>query len=495
MPSPTGEFKLKGLLNLDSPQSSQVTSGPLYLIGVRTMVAFQTSEDFASMWYTMEFAMEDGSVHEIKITKELVEEMHDNTETQVAFQQMVAKTLTEKIDKAMEDLFVNGCGPPGLQSEKPVTVAPSLILYPFTPGQHTEAPMNTTTDKDTIEFMRQRPHARARDLSKVPCTTIAQAMQERIGKTIAQTLVKPEPRAVQFYLFNHAASILEERYGPKEPLPPKPWQLFEAYHYFLNKAVIEAAYYLILICTREIRHGKNIIGKQNAKIFESYSPEVQKFFQSIPGDSQEAQMKFRQAPPDVHLGQWTDFMERGFFVSGWGGSYGGKKWGEIAKQLNLWVHGHISGIGLLDVIWALCHNGGPIFNKGMIYNSYNGSRLKMILDVQRAGFMPQYVLEGNTKDTETAKIMDLALGACGPELTGLGYVDWFSVEATGVGTYGPQCEKQTMKHGQPVSVGGQEKNDLLAELLDTAQAAQAGQWTAKTFNLKGTTFGMVVPVS
>jgi hypothetical protein len=47
---------------------------------------------------------------------------------------------------------------------------------------------------------------------------------------------------------------------------------------------------------------------------------------------------------------------------------------------------------MLDTVWTLVHNGGPIFNKGMLYGCYDGDALQQVLDVQRAGMMPRLVL-------------------------------------------------------------------------------------------------------
>jgi hypothetical protein len=51
---------------------------------------------------------------------------------------------------------------------------------------------------------------------------------------------------------------------------------------------------------------------------------------------------------------------------------------------------------MLDTGFALCHNNGPIFNKGLVYTGYSGE-IRTMLDVQRAGQIPQLVNDAVNK--------------------------------------------------------------------------------------------------
>ena len=54
------------------------------------------------------------------------------------------------------------------------------------------------------------------------------------------------------------------------------------------------------------------------------------------------------------------------------------------------VSGEFSAEMMLDTVWTLAHNGGPIFNKGQFY-ACTANALR-ILDVQRSGQIPEAVL-------------------------------------------------------------------------------------------------------
>lgn len=335
-----------------------------------------------------------------------------------------------------------------------------------------------TSETDTLRFqLNQRPNMVQRDIGDVTCLAVAKAMTFRIGNSIAEKLVSPERRAIEFYLYNHAIGLLEKKFSKDEPLPIEVLEFINDYHDFLNLATVEAVYYLILICTRESRHAKGFAQK-GGQVYAKYGHEVKNFHQSLLScNSGSAQMRFRETPPDCTLACWTGFMEECFFTKGcWSTSMGGPRWGDIAKQLHKWVSGKISSVGLLDVIWALCHNGGPIFNKGMIYSNYNLEKLRTILDVQRAGFIPEFVRYLQNEDHKflkeshsIVKIWETAKKILGSEWEGNGFVDWFKVEASGTKKYPEAKALQVKIYGQPTWVGGQEKEGLLAGLKTAAE--------------------------
>src|SRR5208283_4005185 len=93
----------------------------------------------------------------------------------------------------------------------------------------------------------------------------------------------------------------------------------------------------------------------------------------------------------MDIGTFCKGLAWQFYKCKWAGGYGGKKWGVVTDCLARFVTGEFSAEMMLDTVWTLAHNGGPIFNKGQFYACY-GHTLYRILDVQRSGQIPEAVL-------------------------------------------------------------------------------------------------------
>ena len=101
-------------------------------------------------------------------------------------------------------------------------------------------------------------------------------------------------------------------------------------------------------------------------------------------------------------------METVFYKGGFGSSFGGPAWGEVAKTLRMFVGGEISLVLMADVGFALAHNNGPIFNKGRLYTGYHDT-FTLILDVQRAGQIP-HLVESYLESDPTASMTGMDKG-------------------------------------------------------------------------------------
>ena len=91
------------------------------------------------------------------------------------------------------------------------------------------------------------------------------------------------------------------------------------------------------------------------------------------------------------IGKFCEALAWQFYHCKWAGGYGGKKWGVVTDCLVRFVKGEFSAEMMMDTVWTLSHNSGPIFNKGQFYGMY-GHNLYRILDVQRSGQVPEAVL-------------------------------------------------------------------------------------------------------
>jgi hypothetical protein len=89
----------------------------------------------------------------------------------------------------------------------------------------------------------------------------------------------------------------------------------------------------------------------------------------------------------------------------------------------------------VDISWALAHNGGPIFNKGMFFSHPSNPDLYKVLDVQRAGLMPGFVLQYGSPKGHDQELTDLANWICN-RFEDAPTVDWDAVQKAGaVGGY------------------------------------------------------------
>ena len=149
-----------------------------------------------------------------------------------------------------------------------------------------------------------------------------------------------------------------------------------------------------------------------------------------------------------------------FYNSKWNGGYGGKKWGIVTDCLVRFVFGEFYAEMMLDTVWTLSHNNGPIFNKGIFTSaiarySCCGSlmcsgRARSRRRCSTTRRSPPYV------DARPARDDDAAAG----DVPGSGkdHVDWYVVKALGgLGNYEADKVQQTAeaRHVAPRRRGGE----------------------------------------
>ena len=199
----------------------------------------------------------------------------------------------------------------------------------------------------------------------------------------------------------------------------------------MGRKAIRASYYLIWICTREARHNKSL-SADLPKVGKLFGPVMQKWM-SAAGGEDGISKRFLNTPPDMPIGTYCKAIAWMFHNSQWSGGYGGKKWGIVTDCLVRFVDGEYSAEMMLDTVWTLAHNGGPIFNKGQFYACYNSSSLYRILDVQRSGQVPEGILYDHViQEYAPAPLKTLMMDVRKRFGDKLGeYVDWVKVEALG----------------------------------------------------------------
>jgi hypothetical protein len=260
----------------------------------------------------------------------------------------------------------------------------------------------------------------------------------------------PDSEAIQFYLFNHLASIVRSRFTAHEVLPDWARDVMRVYKDILGNQGVRLTVYMGLITTRESRHmgSKDSAWWENS-IVKPYGKPCYSFHSKIKGKSSGSVVEsLMGSPPAVEVGKFYNAIQTMFFDGPFSSSYGGPPWGEITKCLCQFLDGKTTQEMMIDTAYTLAHNNGPMFNKGMVYDHY-GPELKKILDVQRSGQIPQYVIEYGDKHLtkEQDKVFTAAVYALPGEFTK--YVDWYEVEKLGaLGEYPVEKAQQDKKYGK-----------------------------------------------
>jgi hypothetical protein len=313
--------------------------------------------------------------------------------------------------------------------------------------------MSITAPRDTLAYqIYGRPLTTKRHLRNFPAAQVMECINELIKQNPNITGERPETSAIMFYMLNHAVAEVRRKFYQYQPLGPMQ-EILELYHRYGSSMAVRMAYYLLLICARESRHVKNA-DMLRQKIVKQFGQAAYEHLRLTPDSADTAVMYLRDNPPKCTIGQYCEMMEWVFVYGKWPTHYGGPRWGEIARTLNRLLSGEFTPEMMLDTAYTLAHNGGPIFNKGMLFAAYEGAALRMVLDVQRAGMIPQLVAnEEIHKKYLTSTVQD-AFATCsallGPEWSAPGYVDWFKVESLGaLGNYTQQKHSQAHAHGIP----------------------------------------------
>ena len=313
-----------------------------------------------------------------------------------------------------------------------------------------------TAPKNTLRYqLGARPMTMHLDQSSTPLEATVKRLNGFMSSNNSN--VAPEAEALWFYMLNHAVAEVRKRVHLDQPLGQYAIVL-EAYGKALPMRAARLFYYLLLICTRESRHVHNSSGSafwdNHANKFGS---KLSNFQKAIKGTGSSGAADYlKNNPPKVTIGEYVDSLRYVFYKGGYSGGYGGPKWGQVTDAMVEFVHGRYTAEMMLDVGWTLCHNGGPIFNKGMLYKTYSHGPLNKILDVQRAGQIPQLICDtqsGNAPDVH--KYVTQPMGAVFHNIQGIlgddvfgGYVDWWLVEALGsLGSYKSEKNNQASIHG------------------------------------------------
>ncbi len=318
--------------------------------------------------------------------------------------------------------------------------------------------MAITDPTDTLAYHQSRALTTPRNMSAVPISSVSAAINAYQNTSAGMHQAYPEAEALWFYGLNHGMSFIQSQYAPLEPLDPMDATFVNEYHLKMGQSAVRAFYYLLLICVREARHNKSL-AKDKANIATEFGYALGEFHASGGGEDG-VHKKLLSQPPLGTIGNLTRSLCWVFYNSQWTHGYGGKAWGAVADCLNRFVHGNTTAEMMLDTVWTLAHNNGPIFNKGHFYHVYNGEIIIKLLDVQRSGQIPEMILyhtlSSNYANAALKEKMQF-LDARFPGKIGK-YVDWYAVEALGsVNSYHNEKTIQLSKYGPSLLASEAEK--------------------------------------
>lgn len=299
----------------------------------------------------------------------------------------IGKTPFDKPAKNSTIKFNHG---PGITSETPDT-EDALASVISSHSVMENSPMSLSATR-TLNEDRARPACIFRSTADLNCSELSKRLAWYDEN--APLKHQPENDAVNFYLLNHAMHEVSTRVDGNQSLGVYQ-PIADAYHLTIAECGLRMLYYLICITTREARHVRSKIKSIPDKLHpKGVHPIHAQWILDLPSDEEKAPKQFKKSPPPMSIGKYADMLYEVFMLPGWGGSYGGEKWAKITDAWRKLAYGQISFEMLLDMGFALAHNGGPIFNKGIYYKHYDHSTLVRILNVQRAGQMPQFVCSG-----------------------------------------------------------------------------------------------------
>lgn len=251
-------------------------------------------------------------------------------------------------------------------------------------------------DYDTLAYhAKERPGTMRRSLAHVPLKQIGPAAKASVQKVGGKVTATRE--AISFYLLAHAMNEIGLRVDKHEPLGDM-LPVVEQYHHALNNLGYRLFNYIVIITTRETRHISN---SQHHALESIHGYECRNLTDQVKAHSQEALFNYTG---DLTLGKYLDYVLDIYNPQHvtWSSAFGGEAWGSVTQALRDFVYGDMNMEMLLDVGYTLAHNGGPIFDKGFHYQG--STSLLKVLDVQRAGQIPNLVKSGQVSGVEAGHL-------------------------------------------------------------------------------------------
>lgn len=257
--------------------------------------------------------------------------------------------------------------------------------------------MGAALEKETLAYQLARPGGVFHDFRGHNLEYFVSTYKKRkpsLGK------VGVEKAAFDFYFRNHIVALIQQKYDPEQPLDTL-FPIVENYMSMISEMTSRLFYYTLLIITRESRHSKHF---QNVLDGREFATTSRMFVDSINGMGSDGAVQYLiNHPPSMPIGAYVGNVEYLFDNAGYSSGYGGPPWGNIARTLRKMIEGEYTPIMFLDTGYTLAHNGGPMFNKGMLYKHQSSSKLMKLLDEQAKGKLVDHVNRYSTGKTSSLK--------------------------------------------------------------------------------------------
>lgn len=243
----------------------------------------------------------------------------------------------------------------------------------------------------TLAHYLAAPQRHAVSLSHL---TVADVSQNRKLYGTHKDYTNPHYEAAKLYTMNHLFGLIQQRRGPLDQLTDLEFRVCDRYIKTLAEQVSRMFFYVTIICVREARHlytmpetwWQSICNDPvDAQAFKAFSANNK-------GSEGAALKQFENSPPNMKFETFIEAISRLFHKGKFSSGYGGPAWGGIADCLLRFIRGEGSAEIFVDAAYALCHNGGPIFNKGFYYHAVSKNDIEQILDCQRAGSSCEFVI-------------------------------------------------------------------------------------------------------
>lgn len=243
----------------------------------------------------------------------------------------------------------------------------------------------------SIRSFGNKPLLRTFDMSKRLVRDIVPATKVWYEKGDQKS---PDEAAFEYYTRAHWFNYVVSTHNVDQPLGE--WEPVVQSFFDDSSALADRMFhYLMLICTRETRHGSYVESKCKTMVNKFGEKSLAYFHEYAKTSKPQAVstlLAIEEHWPGVDLGTYTTWMVWMFNRGKFPGGYGGKAWAEVAEVLRKVVHGEITWEMMIDLAFNSAHNNGPIFNKGMLFQGYT-HQFKTLLDVQRGGQMPMLFSE------------------------------------------------------------------------------------------------------
>lgn len=264
---------------------------------------------------------------------------------------------------------------------------------------------------------------------------------ETISKSglMNEDFASPEQHALKFYLYNQASAVITHGRDMLEPATDAEADILSTYVTQSSLIAVRLFWYILLISSREARHNKSPVGIDVTPIYDTVKeahPDVKLseveamvgFTRNFPDSTAILSKLMEEHTKGFRMGPYCKTLSALYYQHDWDSSFGGPKWGAIADALHSFVTGEWSAEIFTDTAFTLAHNTAPIFNKGMLYD-VNGAYFIEILDVQRAGMIPQWVSTDSNATSYITGDINVLMEAM-PHMFA-GEVDWNRVEELG----------------------------------------------------------------